>query len=203
MANCQQRVVLKVDGMTCGGCVGGVEKSLLAVPGVSSAKVTFSNKLAVIEGTAKTPELIKAIQATGKSAVGCVTHATPGTQTRGLTPHSRSPTALSEQVCLQVRPRLQMCGRRVRLRRGRMCMRPYRLPRGLHPGSVRRGAPRPRRRGRRDGRHHNREEALTICLSQIHLSVESAQQEVGMVQASPFPSPTEREEEGVFLRELS
>ena len=72
MESCKTRIVLKVDGMACGGCVGGVEKALLAVPGVSSAKVTFANKLAVIEGTAKTPDLVKAVEATGKSAVGCV-----------------------------------------------------------------------------------------------------------------------------------
>ena len=78
MDSCKTRIVLKVDGMSCGGCVGGVEQALLAVAGVVSAKVDFGTKLAVIEGQAKTPELIKAIEATGKSAVGCACKCGPG-----------------------------------------------------------------------------------------------------------------------------
>ena len=61
-----------------GGCVGGVKAALLAVPGVTSATVDLATKLATVEGKAKTPELIKAIAATGKSAAGCACNCGPG-----------------------------------------------------------------------------------------------------------------------------
>jgi len=35
---------LKVSGMTCGGCAGMVEKSLLKLDGVTTAKVDFDSK---------------------------------------------------------------------------------------------------------------------------------------------------------------
>ena len=63
-------VALKVEGMTCGGCVGGVKRALEAVEGVSSATVDLASKLATIKGTAKAPALIAAIEATGKKATG-------------------------------------------------------------------------------------------------------------------------------------
>jgi copper chaperone len=41
------KIVLKIDGMTCGHCVGKVEKSLKSLPGVEVAKVDLK------KGTAK------------------------------------------------------------------------------------------------------------------------------------------------------
>lgn len=35
-------IILSVSGMTCGGCVGSVQKVLAALPGVQSAEVTLS-----------------------------------------------------------------------------------------------------------------------------------------------------------------
>ena len=37
-----ENVTLKVDGMTCGGCVASVERVLKAVPGVVAVKVQLS-----------------------------------------------------------------------------------------------------------------------------------------------------------------
>lgn len=78
MDGCTQRVVLKVEGMTCGGCTGAVTKALEAVQGVKSAKVDLATKLATVDGTAKLPDLLKAIAATGKTAAGCACNCGPG-----------------------------------------------------------------------------------------------------------------------------
>jgi copper chaperone CopZ len=37
-----------ISGMHCDGCAGGLTAELKLVPGVASAQVTFSNKLAVV-----------------------------------------------------------------------------------------------------------------------------------------------------------
>jgi copper chaperone len=42
-----EKIVLKIDGMTCGHCVAKVEKSLKSLPGVEVAKVDLK------KGTAK------------------------------------------------------------------------------------------------------------------------------------------------------
>ncbi|MBT2638871.1 MULTISPECIES: copper ion binding protein [unclassified Bacillus (in: firmicutes)] len=42
-----EKIILKIDGMTCGHCVGKVEKSLKSLPGVEVAKVDLK------KGTAK------------------------------------------------------------------------------------------------------------------------------------------------------
>ena len=41
-------VTLKIDGMTCGGCVASVERVLRAVPGVVATKVQLSPGLAEV-----------------------------------------------------------------------------------------------------------------------------------------------------------
>ncbi len=53
---------LRVSGMTCGGCAGMVEKSLLKVDGVTRAKVDYKTGEAQVEFDAKkaTPEKIVA-----------------------------------------------------------------------------------------------------------------------------------------------
>ncbi len=53
---------LKVSGMTCGGCAGMVEKSLLKVDGVTTAKVDYKTGEAQVEFDSKktTPEKIVA-----------------------------------------------------------------------------------------------------------------------------------------------
>ena len=53
---------LKVSGMTCGGCAGMVEKGLLKVEGVKTAKVDFKTGEAQVgfDKTKTTPEKIVA-----------------------------------------------------------------------------------------------------------------------------------------------
>jgi len=64
-----QRVqTLAVGGMTCAGCVSGVERALLAVPGVTSANVNLATEKAVVTGTASAQDLIAAVGAKGKTA---------------------------------------------------------------------------------------------------------------------------------------
>ena len=64
-----QRVqTLAVGGMTCAGCVRGVERALLAVPGVTSANVNLATEKAVVTGTASAQDLIAAVGAKGKTA---------------------------------------------------------------------------------------------------------------------------------------
>ncbi len=53
---------LKVSGMTCGGCAGMVEKSLLKLDGITTAKVDYKTGEAQVEFDSKktTPEKIVA-----------------------------------------------------------------------------------------------------------------------------------------------
>lgn len=43
-----ETVTLKVDGMSCGGCVGSVTRVLKATPGVSEAVVVLAAKSATV-----------------------------------------------------------------------------------------------------------------------------------------------------------
>lgn len=63
-----QPVDLLINGMTCAGCVGRVERALLAVPGVETASVNLSTERALVTGTAPADALIVAVAATGKNA---------------------------------------------------------------------------------------------------------------------------------------
>lgn len=42
------RVVLAIEGMTCGHCVAAVKKAIAAVPGVGEVEVTLSPPRAVV-----------------------------------------------------------------------------------------------------------------------------------------------------------
>lgn len=41
--------VLKVDGMTCGGCANGVKNALLAVAGVQAVSVDLASKAVTVD----------------------------------------------------------------------------------------------------------------------------------------------------------
>ncbi|MEQ6289287.1 heavy-metal-associated domain-containing protein [Vogesella sp. GCM10023246] len=41
--------VLKVDGMTCGGCANGVKNALLAVAGVDAVTVDLASKAVTVD----------------------------------------------------------------------------------------------------------------------------------------------------------
>lgn len=60
--------MLRVGGMTCGGCVGRVRDALAAVDGVVSAEVTLEPPAATVVGAAPTAALIAAVEAVHKSA---------------------------------------------------------------------------------------------------------------------------------------
>ena len=59
---------LAIDGMKCSGCVSGVERALLAVPGVTAADVNLATERATIIGVAPTEALIAAVESKGKTA---------------------------------------------------------------------------------------------------------------------------------------
>lgn len=64
-------VELKVDGMTCQGCVRSVTKKLSGVAGVSSASVDLPAGKAKVEyddSTAKVEELVAAVEQIGFQA---------------------------------------------------------------------------------------------------------------------------------------
>ena len=72
-------IVLKIDGMTCGGCVGTIEGALKKVDKVETVSVNLKNGLATIKGPSTAiPALIAAVEATGKKAVSCACNCGPG-----------------------------------------------------------------------------------------------------------------------------
>lgn len=61
-------VMLGIEGMTCNACAVGIQKALVSLEGVESAKVSYSDRLAVIKVSEKGPtseELIKVIEKAG------------------------------------------------------------------------------------------------------------------------------------------
>lgn len=61
-------ITLTVTGMTCGGCVGSVQRVLSAIPGVQSAEVTLTpGQARVVFDPARTDRaaLVQAITAAG------------------------------------------------------------------------------------------------------------------------------------------
>ena len=60
--------LLRVDGMTCDGCVTKVERTLAAVDGVETVRVNLAAGLARVTGTVGASELVAAVQATGRVA---------------------------------------------------------------------------------------------------------------------------------------
>lgn len=70
-------VVLPVDGMTCGGCVRGLEGALAAVAGVDAVTVQLSPGQAMISGTASESTLRAAIESAGYQVPAAATPRTP------------------------------------------------------------------------------------------------------------------------------
>ena len=63
-----QTEILKITGMTCGGCVSKIEGALKAVPGVNSAKVSLANHEATVQfsdGQTSHKQLQSAIEKAG------------------------------------------------------------------------------------------------------------------------------------------
>ncbi len=73
MDRTQQTIELDIHGMRCAGCVGGVEKALRSVDGVSSASVNLAAESATVTATTDDPQaltgrLIEAVRAAGYDA---------------------------------------------------------------------------------------------------------------------------------------
>ena len=66
----ENKVTLKVEGMTCGHCVGRVQKALDTTPGVHAAKVDLESGSAEIRFGAETDtaKLIGVVEAAGYTA---------------------------------------------------------------------------------------------------------------------------------------
>lgn len=67
----ERELELRIDGMTCASCVGRVERSLAAQPGVFSAEVNLATERArvrVLEGGADQAALIRAVAQVGYAA---------------------------------------------------------------------------------------------------------------------------------------
>ena len=68
----EKKAEIKVEGMTCEGCVSKVKTSLEKVEGVKSAEVSLANSLAVVtydDGKTNDTALKSAVNATGFKAV--------------------------------------------------------------------------------------------------------------------------------------
>lgn len=66
-----EKVQLKVEGMTCGGCAAGVEKALNSIDGIISSDVQFETAMASIEFDAEkvnADEMIAKIKEAGYKA---------------------------------------------------------------------------------------------------------------------------------------
>src|SRR5688572_22069247 len=64
-------VALRIEGMTCGSCVGRVESALKKVPGVEAARVNLATEMAsvrVAEG-GDPEQLVRAVQSAGYEAI--------------------------------------------------------------------------------------------------------------------------------------
>lgn len=65
------KTIIKVKGMTCGGCRQAVEKALKLVPGVACAEVSLEKAEALVEhdpAKASTGDLAAAIEKAGFAA---------------------------------------------------------------------------------------------------------------------------------------
>ncbi|GAA0303429.1 heavy metal translocating P-type ATPase [Psychrosphaera haliotis] len=59
---------LIIEGAGCASCVGKIEGALKATFGVVSAEMNFADRTVIVSGTAKTKELIKAVESVGYNA---------------------------------------------------------------------------------------------------------------------------------------
>lgn len=59
---------LSITGMTCSGCVKAVTRALSQIPGVRKAEVDLAGGRAVVEGTARSDDLVAAVAAAGFGA---------------------------------------------------------------------------------------------------------------------------------------
>ena len=65
----ESRLVMGVDGMTCGGCVGRLERELKAAEGIEFASVSQEPGQAIVEGAVARVQLAALREAAGCKAV--------------------------------------------------------------------------------------------------------------------------------------
>jgi uncharacterized membrane protein YraQ (UPF0718 family)/copper chaperone CopZ len=63
------RLVVGVNGMTCGGCVAGLERKLNAAEGITMVSVSLEPGQAIVEGSLEQAEVVALIEAAGYTAV--------------------------------------------------------------------------------------------------------------------------------------
>ncbi|MGJ8678771.1 heavy metal translocating P-type ATPase [Paraglaciecola sp.] len=68
MTNTKSDIHLIIEGAGCASCVGKIEGALKATLGVVSAEMNFADRTVIVSGTAKTEELIKAVESVGYNA---------------------------------------------------------------------------------------------------------------------------------------
>lgn len=61
-------VILKVEGMTCGGCAASVEKAILRADPTAKVKIDLPTGRVEAESRASTAELTAAVEAAGYDA---------------------------------------------------------------------------------------------------------------------------------------
>jgi len=61
-------ITLDIQGASCAGCVAKIEKSLKAVPGVTSAEMNFADRTATVKGDVAADTLIDAVTQAGYGA---------------------------------------------------------------------------------------------------------------------------------------
>lgn len=63
-----KQIKIKIEGMTCGGCVSSAQKALQAVVGVEAISVSLEDGLAVVaydESDCDVPAIVEAIEEAG------------------------------------------------------------------------------------------------------------------------------------------
>ena len=62
--------VMKIEGMTCGGCAKHVEKALRGVEGVSTVAVSLADGTASVEGSASLEAMAASVSEAGYQVLG-------------------------------------------------------------------------------------------------------------------------------------
>ncbi|WP_428699754.1 heavy-metal-associated domain-containing protein [Stappia sp.] len=62
-------IEIRIEGMTCGGCVASVKKALLAADPTASAEIDLASGKAAIETTLPRARIVEAIEAAGYDVV--------------------------------------------------------------------------------------------------------------------------------------
>lgn len=70
-------VELSIRGMTCNGCASALTRVLSRVAGVDRAQVELASGRALIEGSAREEDLVRAVEAAGYRVEACSPSSSP------------------------------------------------------------------------------------------------------------------------------